>query len=183
MFFLPYRLMERRLITPMTCSLWLFIRGGVMVAITMFISGTLTSLVSGSQRWAWFCVFHYIKVLKAFECDIKKCITYECHCQEEDCKPKTQKKVKEVQEVCEAKLQTDEPLSVLTAIIAQVVQQLFLDVSLLSLFSFHSMFHVHGCSLSARNHQSASWWTSWARNSWIRLVHPGTKSLESIMVQ
>ncbi|XP_026195845.1 ubiquitin carboxyl-terminal hydrolase 40 isoform X2 [Anabas testudineus] len=39
---------------------------------------------------------------------------------EEDCKPKTQKKVKEeVIKVCEPKLQADDPLSVLTAIIAQ----------------------------------------------------------------
>ncbi|XP_041827109.1 ubiquitin carboxyl-terminal hydrolase 40 isoform X2 [Melanotaenia boesemani] len=39
---------------------------------------------------------------------------------EEDCKPKTQKKVKEdVKEACELKLQEDDPLSVLTAIIAQ----------------------------------------------------------------
>ncbi|XP_051242887.1 ubiquitin carboxyl-terminal hydrolase 40 isoform X2 [Dicentrarchus labrax] len=40
---------------------------------------------------------------------------------EEDCKPKTQKKVKEEvkKEVCEPKLQEDDPLSVLTAIIAQ----------------------------------------------------------------
>ncbi|KAK2826421.1 hypothetical protein Q5P01_020635 [Channa striata] len=39
---------------------------------------------------------------------------------EEDCKPKTQKKVKEVvKEVCEPKLQTDDPLSVITAIVAQ----------------------------------------------------------------
>ncbi|XP_008275139.1 ubiquitin carboxyl-terminal hydrolase 40 isoform X2 [Stegastes partitus] len=39
---------------------------------------------------------------------------------EEDCKPKTQKKVKEeVKEVCEPKLQEDDPLSVLTAVIAQ----------------------------------------------------------------
>lgn len=46
-----------------------------------------------------------------------------CHCQEEDCKPKTQKKVKEeVIKVCEPKLQADDPLSVLTALIAQVQQ-------------------------------------------------------------
>ncbi|KAG7224082.1 hypothetical protein INR49_019817 [Caranx melampygus] len=39
---------------------------------------------------------------------------------EEDCKPKTQRKVKEeAKEVCEPKLQEDDPLSVLTAIIAQ----------------------------------------------------------------
>ncbi|XP_070698242.1 ubiquitin carboxyl-terminal hydrolase 40 isoform X2 [Pempheris klunzingeri] len=39
---------------------------------------------------------------------------------EEECKPKTQTKVKnEVKEVCELKLQEDDPLSVLTAIIAQ----------------------------------------------------------------
>ncbi|CAJ1073333.1 ubiquitin carboxyl-terminal hydrolase 40 isoform X1 [Xyrichtys novacula] len=39
---------------------------------------------------------------------------------EEDCKPKTQKKAKErVKEACEPKLQEDDPLSVLTAIIAQ----------------------------------------------------------------
>ncbi|XP_022056802.2 ubiquitin carboxyl-terminal hydrolase 40 isoform X2 [Acanthochromis polyacanthus] len=39
---------------------------------------------------------------------------------EEDCKPKTQKKVREeVKEVCEPKLQEDDPLSVLIAIIAQ----------------------------------------------------------------
>ncbi|XP_029350343.1 ubiquitin carboxyl-terminal hydrolase 40 [Echeneis naucrates] len=39
---------------------------------------------------------------------------------EEDCKPKTQRKVKEeVKEVCEPKLQEDDPLSVLTAIISQ----------------------------------------------------------------
>uniref|UniRef100_A0A3B4YKH0 Ubiquitin specific peptidase 40 n=1 Tax=Seriola lalandi dorsalis TaxID=1841481 RepID=A0A3B4YKH0_SERLL len=39
---------------------------------------------------------------------------------EEDCKPKTQRKVKEeVKEVCESKLQEDDPLSVLTTIIAQ----------------------------------------------------------------
>lgn len=42
-------------------------------------------------------------------------------CQEEERKPKTQNKVKkEVKEVCEPKLQEDDPLSVLTAIIAQV---------------------------------------------------------------
>lgn len=42
-------------------------------------------------------------------------------CQEEERKPKIQKKVKEeVKEVCEPKLQEDDPLSVLTAIIAQV---------------------------------------------------------------
>lgn len=47
-----------------------------------------------------------------------------CCCQEEDCKPKTQRKVKEeAKEVCEPKLQEDDPLSVLTAIIAQVLQQ------------------------------------------------------------
>lgn len=63
-----------------------------MAAITMFISGTLTSLVTGSH---W-------------------------EPPEEDCKPKTQWKVKEeVQEVCEPKLQENDPLSVLTAIIAQ----------------------------------------------------------------
>ncbi|XP_065822433.1 ubiquitin carboxyl-terminal hydrolase 40 isoform X2 [Labrus bergylta] len=40
--------------------------------------------------------------------------------QEEECKPKTQMKVKEkVKEACEPKLQEDDPLSVLTAIIAQ----------------------------------------------------------------
>ncbi|TKS86780.1 Ubiquitin carboxyl-terminal hydrolase 40 [Collichthys lucidus] len=41
--------------------------------------------------------------------------------QEEDCKPKTQKKVKEEvkKEACEPKLQEDDPLSVLTAIISQ----------------------------------------------------------------
>lgn len=45
-------------------------------------------------------------------------------CQEEDCKPKTQKKVKEeVKELCEPKLKDDDPLSVLTTIIAQVQQQ------------------------------------------------------------
>lgn len=39
---------------------------------------------------------------------------------EDDCKPKTQRKVKEeVKEACETKLQEDNPLSVLTAIIAQ----------------------------------------------------------------
>ncbi|XP_039992469.1 ubiquitin carboxyl-terminal hydrolase 40 isoform X2 [Xiphias gladius] len=39
---------------------------------------------------------------------------------EEDCKPKTQRKVKEeVKEVCDQKLQEDDPLSVLTTIIAQ----------------------------------------------------------------
>ncbi|XP_028995909.1 ubiquitin carboxyl-terminal hydrolase 40 isoform X2 [Betta splendens] len=39
---------------------------------------------------------------------------------EEDCKPKTQKKVKlEVKEACEPKLQADDPLSVLAAIISQ----------------------------------------------------------------
>ncbi|XP_041669120.1 ubiquitin carboxyl-terminal hydrolase 40 [Cheilinus undulatus] len=39
---------------------------------------------------------------------------------EEECKPKTQKKAKEkVREACEPKLQEDDPLSVLTAIIAQ----------------------------------------------------------------
>ncbi|XP_074516578.1 ubiquitin carboxyl-terminal hydrolase 40 isoform X1 [Sebastes fasciatus] len=39
---------------------------------------------------------------------------------EEDCKPKTQKKVKEeVKQMCEPKLQEDDPLSVITVIIAQ----------------------------------------------------------------
>ncbi|XP_059209927.1 ubiquitin carboxyl-terminal hydrolase 40 [Centropristis striata] len=39
---------------------------------------------------------------------------------EEECKPKTQKKVKEeVKQMCEPKLQEDDPLSVITAIIAQ----------------------------------------------------------------
>lgn len=39
---------------------------------------------------------------------------------EDDCKPKTQKKVKQdVKEMCEPKLQEDDPLSVLTSIIAQ----------------------------------------------------------------
>ncbi|KAF1374703.1 hypothetical protein PFLUV_G00231860 [Perca fluviatilis] len=39
---------------------------------------------------------------------------------EEECKPKTQKKVKEeVKQICEPKLQEDDPLSVITAIIAQ----------------------------------------------------------------
>lgn len=45
-------------------------------------------------------------------------------CQEEDCKPKAQKKVKEeVEEVREPKLKEDDPLSVLTTIISQVQQQ------------------------------------------------------------
>uniref|UniRef100_A0A1A8RYU3 Ubiquitin carboxyl-terminal hydrolase n=1 Tax=Nothobranchius rachovii TaxID=451742 RepID=A0A1A8RYU3_9TELE len=38
---------------------------------------------------------------------------------DEDCKPKTQMKIKEVKEVCEPKLQEDDPLSVLTTIISQ----------------------------------------------------------------
>uniref|UniRef100_A0A1A8VFL9 Ubiquitin specific peptidase 40 n=1 Tax=Nothobranchius furzeri TaxID=105023 RepID=A0A1A8VFL9_NOTFU len=38
---------------------------------------------------------------------------------DEDCKPKTQIKIKEVKEVCEPKLQEDDPLSVLTTIISQ----------------------------------------------------------------
>lgn len=50
-----------------------------------------------------------------------------CPCQEEDVKPKTQKKVKELEkEVHEPKLQEDDPLSVLTAIIAQVQHAIFL---------------------------------------------------------
>ena len=46
-------------------------------------------------------------------------------CQEDDGKPKTQKKIREeVKDTCDPKLQEDDPLSVLTAVIAQVYNQL-----------------------------------------------------------
>lgn len=46
------------------------------------------------------------------------------HCQEEDCKPKTQKKAKvEFKEVLEPKLHEDDPLSIVTTIIAQVLHE------------------------------------------------------------
>ena len=57
-----------------------------------------------------------------------------CCFQEEDCKPKTQRKVKEeVKEAFEPKLLEDDPLSVLTTIIAQVLQRQLQDILLLNL--------------------------------------------------
>lgn len=56
-------------------------------------------------------------------CAFKKDFISVFGCQDEECKSKIQKKLKrEVKEVCEPKLKEDDPLSVLTAIIAQVWQ-------------------------------------------------------------
>lgn len=48
--FLSYRPMERNVITLTSCFLWLSIRVAAMAVITTFISGTLTSLATGSHQ-------------------------------------------------------------------------------------------------------------------------------------
>lgn len=102
------------------------------------------------------------------------------HCtfywQDEDVKPKAQKKEK-VKERCEAELQEDDPLSVLTAIIAQVCICLT-GTKVKNDLPAWTAFPV----LSTRSHRRVSYWISWASSSWIKLDRPGTKSLGNNMV-